>query len=157
MSDITNNSDVCQWYLIVDHEQIPIGEATSLTVPGTLTVGGLKTRIKEKEQNDLAQVDTRTLTIFGCKDSSINLFSDDEDAGDEGTVLNKLKKVFSNHWQMVEKLDVERTVESLQLLNETLIIQVPGALYATPLFCAEFPCQMSNASVTTAIDQDTIA
>ena len=143
MSDITNNSDVCQWYLIVDHEQIPIGEATSLTVPGTLTVGDLKTRIKEKERNDLAQVDACRLAIFGCTDSSINFLKDDKDVGDEGMALNKVNKAFSN--QMVEKLDIERTVASVQILNRTLIVQVPGMLHATFL-CSVLKC-LANTDV----------
>ena len=144
MSDsITINSDVCQWYLIIDHEKIPIGEGTCLTVPGTLTVGDLKTRIKEKERNDLAQVDACRLAIFGCTDSSINFLKDDKDAGDEGMALNKVNKAFSN--QMVEKLDIERTVASVQILNRTLIVQVPGTLHATFL-CSVLKC-LANTDV----------
>ena len=133
------------WYLIIDHEHAPIGDAYCLTMPGTLAVSTLKTKIKKKEQNDLAQVDERRLTIFGCTDSSINFLKDDKDAGDEGMVLNKLKKVFSD--QMVEKLDVERTVASLQVMNRTLIVQVPGALHAT------FLCSVLNYLANTNVQQ----
>jgi hypothetical protein len=137
-------------------KKIPIGQATCLTdVPRTLTVDGFKTKIRERE-HDLAHVDADQLTIFQCTDPSIDLSCDEDDAGDEEMVLNKLEKVFSN--KNVKRLGVRETIASLQLdpPNDILIVQVSGALHATSfvLYLSPLPLQIlsrkcANVTVTT--------
>ena len=129
MSDTTN-----VWFLLIDQEYKPIGTATKVTVPLTLDVDDLRTRIKEKEEKDLAHVDARNLSIYQCTDQSIDLFDDDDDdAGDKG--MKKLETVFST--KKVKRLGVRRTIASLQLRlqQDILIVQVSGALRAT-FFCS---------------------
>ena len=133
MSDTTTNV----WCLVIDHEYKPIGSAIKVTVPLTLNVANLKTKITEEKQNALAHVGAHMLTVFECTDSSIDLVDDDDNGSDEGMVPNKVKKVFSS--KMVKKLRVDRTIASLQLQNDTLIVQVPGSLYATSI-CSVLKC-----------------
>jgi hypothetical protein len=129
MSDTT---DV--WFIIIDHKKIPIGHADEITVPKTISVTGLRKRIKERE-HDLAHVDADQLNIFQCTDPSIDLSCDDDDAGDEGKLENKLEKVFSN--KTFKSLGGRQTIASLQLdpQMDVLIVQVDCGLHTT-FFCS---------------------
>jgi hypothetical protein len=105
-------------------------------VPLTLDIADLKTKIQEKTQSLPAYL----LTIFRCTDPSTDLLKDDEDeaVGDEGMVLNSVKTMFFN--KEVKKLRLDQTIASLQLQrNDTLIVQVPGSLYATSI-CSALKC-----------------
>jgi hypothetical protein len=124
------------WFLLIDRHYTPLGSLDKVTVPLTIDIADLKTRIQEKTQSLPAYL----LTIFRCTDSSIDLLKDDEDeaAGNEGMVLNSVRKMFSN--KEVKKLRLDQTIASLQLRrNDTLIVQVPGSLYATSI-CSVLKC-----------------
>jgi hypothetical protein len=124
---------IAVWILLIDDEYKPIGTAFRFpALPGTLIIDTLRNRIQSWKTNGLAHVDAHMLTIFECTDSSIDLVDDDDETGEEGTVLNKVKKVFSD--KKVKKLSLRRTMASLQLQNDTLIVQVPSAFHELP-FC----------------------
>lgn len=110
------------WFLIIDHDCTPMGGLDEVTVPDTLTVAGLRTKIKEKEWHDLGHLDARRLTLFECMDSSINL----KDCY-QRNLPNQLEKAFSSN--AVQQLGSTQVIASLQLQSKTVIVQVPGALH----------------------------
>ena len=123
------------WFRLIDHEYKPIGTVLKVTVPLTLEMADLKERIKEKNPNQLANVDAGQLSIFQCTDSSVDLFCDEDDADDDGMLQSRLEKVFSD--KNVRRLGVRRTVASLKHIPEQdiLIVRVPCALRTT-FFCS---------------------
>ena len=97
-------SDNLVWFLLIDHNYAPIGSADYVIVSDAISVAGLKTRIEEKTKTLPAHL----LTVFQCTDPTIDLVDDDFEAGEEGTVWNKVNKVFTD--KKVKKLSLKQTV-----------------------------------------------
>jgi hypothetical protein len=126
----TTSATTQVWFILVDHKHEAIG-LDEVTVPDTLSVAGLRTKIQEKAPRVLADVDALRLTVFECTDSSIDLKD-----SDERRLPNKLEKIFSSN--AVEQVGSTRMIASLQLANKALIIRVPGALHVHyHLFCTQ--------------------